>query len=781
MNPAAQDDVGTRVLKTLENTPFASSSLKQLSGGTANYIYRATLVAPLQDGTTEVLAKHGEDYIKDNPDFKLTLLRCRVEEECLKSLSDLAVIGETDPGDEFSYIVKTPRVFHFDEGNNTQIQEYLTQGIDLKTYVLNTYPAHTNKSLRPQCYQLGKALGRWLRNFHGWSAQQPGLRQTLSENKEIQQLKQMINFGWLLQRVEQYPAVLGHARPIFEEVRNMAALELENEDELQIIHGDFWTGKQVDACHILRVSLFRLTSTSILIPNTPIQSDGEIPVFVIDWEMAQLGVPSLDLGQMIAELYELWLYKSIDAGLWMIQGLTEAYGIVSADFAFRIAIQVGTHLISFGTSVQGWGSPEQVEVVARTGRDLVVHAWKQDRAWSCFATYVGYKTVKRLEVLERETRGRRLPTRPQRYLLGLSRGLSSTALLHIMHENARQQRERQQRQRFELLVVHVANDDGDEHQDLLAGVGSSSSRSSGSSARGESGDRNRNRDREDWLDRYRVRFPGTEIRTVDLSSVLRSPTVDWAALPDTDTEEDANMSPSRRLARLFGRLPSATSRADIRRLLTRHVLLAAATEHACDALLLGYNTTSLAELTLSETAKGRGFSLPWQINDGAFPVPGRLDLPAAEAAASSMPVYHPLREVFRKELDSYTAITAPPLTELLPPSNPRGGRNGAGPGTVISHKDLSIDDVMARYFGEVEQNYPSVVANVVRTTGKLNRAAGGGAGELQGVGGRCGICGVALDTSGDERWRGEIGEEMDGTAEGWRGSLCYGCEKSRRG
>ena len=66
----------TKVAKTLENTPFASSSLKQLSGGTANFIYRATLITPLEDGTAEVLVKHGEDYIKDNPEFKLTLQRC---------------------------------------------------------------------------------------------------------------------------------------------------------------------------------------------------------------------------------------------------------------------------------------------------------------------------------------------------------------------------------------------------------------------------------------------------------------------------------------------------------------------------------------------------------------------------------------------------------------------------------------------------------------------------------------------------------------------------------
>lgn len=103
-------------------------------------------------------------------------------------------------------------------------------------------------------------------------------------------------------------------------------------------------------------------------------------MFVVDWEMAQPGVPSLDLGQMIAELYELWLYKYIDAGLWIIQGIVEAYGS-SEDLAFRTAIQVGVHLISFGTSVQGWGTAEQVEAVARTGRDLIVNAWGKRRDW----------------------------------------------------------------------------------------------------------------------------------------------------------------------------------------------------------------------------------------------------------------------------------------------------------------------------------------------------------------------------------------------------------------
>ena len=161
----------------------------------------------------------------------------------------MAITGKTDSGDEFKYAVRAPRVLYFDEGNNTQIQEYLAQGIDLKTYALNTYPAHTPETFRPQCQQVGKALGRWLRSLHGESTQQQqqqqqkGLRLGLDQCRDLQQLKHMINFEWLLQRVEQFPAILGDAKPIFEKVKGMAIKELEQGNLHRVIHGDFWTGK----------------------------------------------------------------------------------------------------------------------------------------------------------------------------------------------------------------------------------------------------------------------------------------------------------------------------------------------------------------------------------------------------------------------------------------------------------------------------------------------------------------------------------------------------------
>jgi len=87
---------------------------------------------------------------------------------------------------------------------------------------------------------------------------------------------------------------------------------------------------------------------------------------------------------------------------------------------------------------------------------------------------------------------------------------------------------------------------------------------------------------------------------------------------------------------------------------------------------------------------------------------------------------------------------------------------------------------MFRYFAEVEESYPSVVANVARTTGKLvrllNNNSNDGADHQEG----CGMCGMPLDEQGDERWRGELGME-NGHDGGEEGKLCYGCERSIRG
>jgi hypothetical protein len=127
------------------------------------------------------------------------------------------------------------------------VQECLSNATNLKDYCRNHFAAAataTEQTARKdQCLQLGRALGAWLRSFHTWSDGQAELREVLKGNKELQALKQWINYKQLVQLAEQSPEILGDAKEVFQAVGDATAAELEDEEKLVIIHGDFWTGK----------------------------------------------------------------------------------------------------------------------------------------------------------------------------------------------------------------------------------------------------------------------------------------------------------------------------------------------------------------------------------------------------------------------------------------------------------------------------------------------------------------------------------------------------------
>jgi hypothetical protein len=70
------DEISQKVQESLKDGPYACSSLAKLSGGTANFVYRGTLVTLLKDGEKTVVIKHTEGYVASNPNFKLTDTRC---------------------------------------------------------------------------------------------------------------------------------------------------------------------------------------------------------------------------------------------------------------------------------------------------------------------------------------------------------------------------------------------------------------------------------------------------------------------------------------------------------------------------------------------------------------------------------------------------------------------------------------------------------------------------------------------------------------------------------
>lgn len=149
-----------------------------------------------------------------------------------------------------SCCIRTPRLFYFSQESNTQVQEYLDNALNLKAYALKYFstsatPGSANESERPKILEVGRGLGRWLRSFHEWAAspEQEALRNRVKMNKEMQYIKFTYGYQNLLWRSDKLPSILGDAKPVFEEVFAKAKAELEDQDNLQVIHGDFWTGK----------------------------------------------------------------------------------------------------------------------------------------------------------------------------------------------------------------------------------------------------------------------------------------------------------------------------------------------------------------------------------------------------------------------------------------------------------------------------------------------------------------------------------------------------------
>ncbi|KAL2155846.1 hypothetical protein VTH82DRAFT_588 [Thermothelomyces myriococcoides] len=439
----------------------------------------------------------------------------------------------------------------------------------------------------------------------------------------------------------------------------------------------------------------------------------------------------------------------------------------------------------------------------------------------CFTKFISAKCIKQIGILGKETRpppstaNNGPPTGTRRYLLGLSLGVSSTVLLHLLNENVEYQLARGRSAPFELTVVHIDNDlffghtengqDRHHHRDA-----SSSSSSS-----------------ETILARYRARYPRFSFHSVPLSSAIPNnnnnnhhhhhrhppePPTDSEDPAEAKDDKEANTPPSpppsssplppsaatsaSAIASIMSSATTTTtttaaaSQSDVAGHLTRRALLAEARARGCQALLLGHSTTALAELTLAEAAKGRGFAVPWldggRDGDGEREGKGEGE---GEGGTGDVLVYHPLRDALRKELVVYARLVDPPLIDLLGDGTAEGSSENGGPAAsaassssvaaVVSHRDLSIEEVMRRYFAEVEESYPSVVANVARTTAKLVRLGEDTVGGADG-GQWCGLCGMPLDEDGDERWRGELGiqEEKKGAAPGLAERLCYGCQRS---
>ena len=344
----------------------------------------------------------------------------------------------------------------------------------------------------------------------------------------------------------------------------------------------------------------------------------------------------------------------------------------------------------------------------------------------CFTKYVLTKVTKRLESNKLRAVFNEVP---KLFLLPLSLGLSSVALLHILDRQLEHQDTRTGRRSFRVHVLFVDQSVAIQQPEYARA----------------------------WRS-LQEQFPSHTYSILHLENVLNYDSDSFLAFSQLFAQAaDSPRSPERHCLETFlAGLPSVTSRADMMSILRSQLINAFAKEICCDSILYGDSTTRLAERTLSEAAKGRGGAIPWLTADGQSP--------------HGIKTVYPMRDLLRKEITAYTVSTSPPLTPFLIESM-------AERDPSASSKNTTIEDLMGQYFNSVEENYPSIVANVVRTSGRLVAPSPEGQDEAV-----CHICRLPLiEGAKGLHWSGEQGDPADrAQAAGRRDmpSLCYGCARS---
>ncbi|KAF2647963.1 cytoplasmic tRNA 2-thiolation protein 2 [Lophiostoma macrostomum CBS 122681] len=341
----------------------------------------------------------------------------------------------------------------------------------------------------------------------------------------------------------------------------------------------------------------------------------------------------------------------------------------------------------------------------------------------CFVKYVHTKAIKRMESFRVRNSA---PDQQRKILLPISFGVSSVSLLNILDHHLKTQKSKTGRTGFALVVLFVD----------ATGVG----RSPPDKA---------------LLDLAKERFPEHEYTSIPLHEVFDLVSEDTSLLEILPTiSSNKSLPSSERLPVLLNSLASATARADVITILRTRLIVEQAKKLECEGILWGDSTTKLAEKTLAETAKGRGFSLPWQIADGESHL--------------GIAFNYPLRDLLKKELVAYVDMADPSLSPLV--HEPSKTANQLS----MSSKNTTIDDLMTQYFESVEANFPSIVSNVVRTSGKLEVTP------ISTSTPHCSLCSNPV-TDGRFGIHGWGGDQEDGLVpsltERSKG-LCYGCTRS---
>lgn len=336
---------------------------------------------------------------------------------------------------------------------------------------------------------------------------------------------------------------------------------------------------------------------------------------------------------------------------------------------------------------------------------MIEHQFNAEKYRECFIKYISSKPVKRIESYRWKDD---VGEQPLTLLLPVSGGVSSVVLLQILDRSLQRQFLKRGRKPYGLHLLMV------ETPSLV---------SDGSAAAN--------------FNRLKQKFPSHTFSIIPLSEVFKLDSSIYEDLSDLGAQKRG--TPQASLYTLLSCCKTATSRTDVLQLLLTRLTVAFAKLNVCNAILWGHSNSRLAAKALSGVSKGRGGYLPFDTADG--PTPWGITF------------YYPLRDLFKSELAKYASALPDDFSALVVPDL-------ASASTYTSLRATSIDDLLSDYINNQGEKYPSLMANVVRTAGKLQNPLS----TTEQRASVCGICAMPIS---------EImaGQELD------ESNICYSCQR----
>jgi hypothetical protein len=334
----------------LVGTPFAASSVVQISGGSSCYTFRATLDVSYEDKGSglvaqSVIIKHAREYSSGFKDISLKVERMvnnlydpssyHLKTQQDVEVASMRIVPELPfyKNNSISPKIRLARVLAYDQKNHVVILEDFGPLPSLKDYILAS--SSSTADVTTIAHEVGEILGQFLAHMHLWGykllhSTTPTADSDISildpfrNNQVATEAKKICAWrtaGRLSEIVGRYDDMKVECDwEAF--VKRLEGEVLEKEETFTM--GDFWFGL------LFLLTASRMLTSTCRTGNILVKPSTESPALeqlvILDWEIAKLGTSAADIGQFAAESLLLARYAtSHEPGRALVGSFVDTY------------------------------------------------------------------------------------------------------------------------------------------------------------------------------------------------------------------------------------------------------------------------------------------------------------------------------------------------------------------------------------------------------------------------------------------------------------------------